>query len=378
MNIQQKYPSGFLYKIEPKKETNIMVSGLTESSGMIVDSRGRLFVIGVSGHGGYARTQFSHIPLDLEITSIAAKANYGFWLTTKNGELWQSTVWNSCAIKDFEKVAFPAFAARVFTDGFKSYHHSVLTPSGELYSMGDNYEGELGVGDYNPRSSFVKVPGLEPIETVVSGYVNKVAIARSGNVYVTGSNINLAEGIIGLPNSVENTPHFIEIPILKLGVKQKIIAGSTDQVFTYLVSDNGDVFIAGGDKFFQFTLFEPLSGLDLSKIAVTRNGIAGITKTGKLLYAPALPLGEVAYPEAFVFLMDRQVKFTDIGGSASAFPLITDEHGGVYTFDMFFGEEAPSLPGMEIIANPGSGVFIILVPIVCLPIGQDSCEQGEF
>jgi hypothetical protein len=366
----------------------VMVSGLTEDScGMIVDASGRLFVMGTSGHAGYQRTQFSHIPLDLEITSIAAKASYGFWLTTKNGELWQSTVWNSCAIKDFEKVAFPAFATRVFTDGFRSFHHSVLTPYGELYSMGDNYEGQLGVGDYNPRSSFVKVPGLEPIETVVSGYVNKVAIARSGNVYVTGSNI---EGMIGLPSSVENTPHFIEIPILKLGVKQKIIAGSTDHAFTYLVSDNGDVFIAGGDKFFQFTLFEPLSGLDLSKIAVTRNsitgitktgkrnGITGITKTGKLLYAPALPLGEVAYPEAFVFLMDRQVKFTDIGGSALNSPLITDEHGGVYTFDIFFGEEAPSLPGMEIIANPGSGVFIILVPIVCLPIGQDSCEQGEF
>lgn len=63
-----------------------------------------------------------------------------------------------------------------------------LTESGEVYSVGNNRSGNLGVGDTEPRYNPEKIETNEKISRIGAGEDCAYAIAESGNIYFWGSN----------------------------------------------------------------------------------------------------------------------------------------------------------------------------------------------
>uniref|UniRef100_A0A6B2LHL4 Uncharacterized protein n=1 Tax=Arcella intermedia TaxID=1963864 RepID=A0A6B2LHL4_9EUKA len=58
---------------------------------------------------------------------------------------------------------------------------------GYLYSWGDNYDGQLGHGNYNNKSVPTKVNGIsESIREIKCGHFHSMAITSNGNLYYWG------------------------------------------------------------------------------------------------------------------------------------------------------------------------------------------------
>jgi alpha-tubulin suppressor-like RCC1 family protein len=74
-------------------------------------------------------------------------------------------------------------------------HSCGLTSDGEAWCWGDNSAGHLGSGDtFNKSFQPLRVAASESLTTVIAGYYQSCALARSGRAYCWGSN---AQGQIG-------------------------------------------------------------------------------------------------------------------------------------------------------------------------------------
>ncbi|WP_226000361.1 S-layer homology domain-containing protein [Paenibacillus sp. BJ-4] len=80
----------------------------------------------------------------------------------------------------------------------------VLDQSGNVWSSGDNAKGQLGLGDFTPRSTFTQMPGLSGIQAISANGATLIALKSDGTVYTVG---NGAEGQLGNgTNANSNTP----------------------------------------------------------------------------------------------------------------------------------------------------------------------------
>ena len=111
----------------------------------------------------------------------------------------------------------------------------VLTQNGELYAKGNNQYGQLGVGDTNDRSTFVRVPVPGKVTFVTAHYSSNSAAAMAindkGEVYLFGSNANnvLLQGS-GVAN-VTSPRKISGIP--------KMRSGAIGRIHGYLLDEQG-------------------------------------------------------------------------------------------------------------------------------------------
>ena len=69
----------------------------------------------------------------------------------------------------------------------------MLTVNGELYSVGDNSNGQLGINSTSNQSVFVKVkdiPPTEEIDVLGCGGYHCLFATKKGKVYSCGNNGN--------------------------------------------------------------------------------------------------------------------------------------------------------------------------------------------
>ena len=78
-------------------------------------------------------------------------------------------------------------------------HTALITPTGDLYTFGDNSEGQLGLGiDYK---TFTDKPTLvtgilDRIQDVSCGYRHTLVLSERGSVYGMGTNRRFELGLI--------------------------------------------------------------------------------------------------------------------------------------------------------------------------------------
>lgn len=70
-------------------------------------------------------------------------------------------------------------------------HTALITPSGDLYTLGDNSEGQLGLGiDYktfNEKATLV-TGIMDRVQEVAAGYRHTLVLTERGSVYGMGTN----------------------------------------------------------------------------------------------------------------------------------------------------------------------------------------------
>ena len=112
------------------------------------------------------------------------------------------------------------------------YCLAILTAGGQLYTVGDNYYGQLGLGDRVNRSEPTLVEGFTNIIQVACGHYHTVFLTDDGRVYGFGLGKYL-----GLNNDkLQPVPHQIFSHIIQ------IACGET---YTLMVSDQGKLYQFG-------------------------------------------------------------------------------------------------------------------------------------
>jgi alpha-tubulin suppressor-like RCC1 family protein len=88
-------------------------------------------------------------------------------------------------------------------------HSLALSSDGRVYAAGNNYNGQLGLGDNNKRNTFIEVSSLKDIYAISAGHSHSIALSNDGKVYGVGNN---TEGQLGL-GDYGNRNIFTEISV---------------------------------------------------------------------------------------------------------------------------------------------------------------------
>ena len=130
----------------------------------------------------------------------------------------------------------------------------IITEDGELYGTGDNYYGQLGVGDYDDRYVFtpVTIPDAKKVTQVVTGYYHSLIITEDGALYGTGWNISYQLGLTTFP--VYSTFTAIAIPGNK-----KVSRVATGADHSLIITSKGELYGTGDNEIGQLGVGESVT-----------------------------------------------------------------------------------------------------------------------
>ena len=126
-------------------------------------------------------------------------------------------------------------------------HTLLLTSDNKLYACGDNYNGQLGLGDTVNRNIFTRIPNTPSnIKQIYGGRYYTLLLTDDDTLYACGSN---SYGQLGLGDNNEiNT--FALIPNTPSNIKQ--IQGGNFHIL--LLTDDNKLYVCGGNLYGQLGL----------------------------------------------------------------------------------------------------------------------------
>ena len=122
-----------------------------------------------------------------------------------------------------------------------SYHSLFLDSEGNVFSVGDNYSGELGLGHNTKQNELKKIPNIPPIKTISCVYASCYLIDFEGNLWTFGFN---CYGQLGHGDKTnKNAPKVLN----NLKDIHQISYGSSGYHFIAKNSQN-QIFVTGNNK----------------------------------------------------------------------------------------------------------------------------------
>jgi len=124
-----------------------------------------------------------------------------------------------------------------------------VTVGGEVYTWGNNYNGQLGLGDTLPRSTPTKVPGLEEVVAISVMSSRCAAITAGGDLYTWGNNFY---GQLGYASSnVANDRWPASFSPKKVPSLENVVAVSFSNTHAAAVTADGDIYTWGQNSYGQ-------------------------------------------------------------------------------------------------------------------------------
>lgn len=128
-----------------------------------------------------------------------------------------------------------------------NYHSLALDENGFVYSFGNGYSGQLGLGDANiSRSMPTRISYLPTIKAVAAGAAHSLALDTNGNVWAFGNN---SSGQLGLgsytsTNIPTQIPTLSQIVAISAGGRHSLALDKNGQVWSF--GDNGNGQLGNG------------------------------------------------------------------------------------------------------------------------------------
>ncbi len=171
---------------------------------------------------------------------------------TNTGEVysWGSNTFGQLGLGDIKNINTPTLIPNLPNDiiqiSTRSSHSLCLTGGGHMYSFGGNFQGELGLGDYDRRNIPTLIPNLNNIIQISAGYGHSLALSNTSKIYAFGSNLS---GQLGLEYYNETN-----IPTLVPEAPKNIIQISAGNYHSLCLINNGRIYAFGDNKSGQLGL----------------------------------------------------------------------------------------------------------------------------
>lgn len=135
-------------------------------------------------------------------------------------------------------------------------HSLVLTSTGQLYAFGRNINGELGLPVNNgteapnPTPALVTLPGASgPIAEIAAGYEHSLVLTSTGQVYTFGRNY---DGQLGrAANSGTSTPNPTPTLVSLPGATGQATHVAAGQDYSLVLTSTGQIFAFGDNEYGQ-------------------------------------------------------------------------------------------------------------------------------
>eukprot|EP00741_Cyanophora_paradoxa_P007319 tig00001110_g7079.t1 len=224
-----------------------------------------------------------------------------------------------------------------------------LSPEGRLYSCGNNDDGQLGVGDEQPRSvpTFVVFPAGVSIARIACGYCHAAACDTRGVAYTWGS------GLMGRLGTGSEKVHPNPTRIDSLAAAGAFVSNvACGQYNTGFVTDDGRLFVTGSNDSGQLGLGDSNPRLTptlvpaLSRVAQVSFGdrhVLVLDDAGRVRAAGDNEFGQLGIRSGDTetrHAFEELPKFTGASAAARAVQVACGERhssvvaadGGLYTF----------------------------------------------
>ncbi len=255
---------------------------------LILKDNGDLFAGGSSRSyqlGFYSDYHNSTDPLLIMTDVKSVSSNDNFTLVLKNdGSLFASGTNTYGAFGDGTTTYRRFFTRITDIDNIESVYSStygtmIKKKDDTLWAAGKNNVGQLGIGALASTSSFVELPNMTDVSSISMSDTHTVVVKNDGTLWVTGSDSN---GQLGLENSSENKTSFVQVPGVT-GVAS--VVTSTNN--TLILKTDGTVWATGqnsqGSLGFEnqasSNTFQQVSGIS-DAISLTTNSNYSMIITG--------------------------------------------------------------------------------------------------
>jgi alpha-tubulin suppressor-like RCC1 family protein len=122
---------------------------------------------------------------------------------------------------------------------FSNRSQYILTSDGNVYSQGSNFDGQLGLGDFEDRNNYDQL-NLSNITKVVVSRSTVMALNEEGQIYVWGHNENYQVGNLNYSDTA--TPYLVPIGLYQDN-ENLIISNITYEESNELMNINSDIVI---------------------------------------------------------------------------------------------------------------------------------------
>lgn len=161
--------------------------------------------------------------------------------------------------------------------GGSANSHSAIIIDGKLWTFGNNFYGQLGLGYYSSRVlTPTEVPGLSNVVAVACGQYHTAVILSDGRLWTFGSN---NDGQLGLQNNIGyNTPQQVSL--------SNVVAVACGGFHTAAILSDGSLWTFGDNQFGQLGLEDNIVYNKPQQVKTLSNVIAvacGIAHTAAIL-----------------------------------------------------------------------------------------------
>lgn len=207
-NLQnQNLKEQYIYYWKKTKWSNIKQIAAGQEFSLVLDNEGKVWMTG--------RNNFGQLGLGYESTDLS---------------------------QNFEPVNTISNIKEIFAGQYSAF---AIDNNGELWAVGNNSVGQLGVGDKINKSIWTKT-SLKNIKTVKAGMYHSMAITTNNELYTTGQN---SYGMLGLENYVNVT----QVEWKKANI-ENVLYVNGNHYNTEIIDKDGRVFIVGINYDGQFGL----------------------------------------------------------------------------------------------------------------------------
>ena len=183
----------------------------------LIDENKQLWCADISSNVGHITTEFKLVPELKNIACKAVEATTHYLILTEEGDVYSfgQNLDGQCGLRSLVNSSQPMkilLSSRIIDIAAGYYFSLMLDENGIVWVCGNNTSGKLGCAAQKKQRQPIKLENLPSINSVSAGYNHSLLLDVEGNVWAFGANGygQLGLGITGL--TTVNVPTKLELP----------------------------------------------------------------------------------------------------------------------------------------------------------------------